>query len=84
MRDFLIDTFEKLIGLIVIVMIIAVLVGGIALLFTGLPGSAFQGLGVLLVGTLYVVILGGGMYLLLGIYRNTKRTAEAVEKLLEK
>jgi hypothetical protein len=44
-------------------------------------GGPLMGLFVLIAGAVYLVLVGGFMYLGLGIYQNTKRTAEAVEKL---
>jgi len=38
---------------------------------------------VLIFGGLYVVLMGGMMYLFLGIYDNTKRTAEATERMAQ-
>lgn len=45
------------------------------------PASPLVGLGILIGGALYVVLVGGFLYMGVGIYQNTKRTAEAVEKL---
>ena len=39
------------------------------------------GRAVLIGGGIYVIFIGGLMYMGLGIYQNTKRTAAAVEKL---
>lgn len=75
MRDFFILALEKLIAVIVVLMMIAVVV--IAVAAMGSPqGGALQGLGILIGGGLYVVLMGGMLYLFLGIYHNTKRTAE--------
>lgn len=75
MLDFFILALEKLIAVIILVMMIAVVIAAIAAM--GSPrGGALQGLGILIGGGLYVVMMGGMLYLFLGIYHNTKRTAE--------
>lgn len=75
MRDFFILALEKLIAVVIVLMIIAVLVIGVMAM--GNPrGGILQGLAVLIGGGLYVVMMGGMLYLFLGIYHNTKRTAE--------
>ncbi|MFD2440119.1 hypothetical protein ACFSS8_08560 [Paracoccus kondratievae] len=35
-------------------------------------------------GTIYLILIGGMVYLGLGIYNNTKRTAEAIERLSQR
>ena len=75
MRDFFILALEKLIAVIVVLMMIAVLV--VAVMAMGSPqGGAVQGMAILVGGALYVVLMGGMLYLFLGIYNNTKRTAD--------
>ena len=75
MRDFFILALEKLIAVIVVLMMIAVVV--FAFIAMSSPqGGAVQGLAILVGGALYVVLMGGMLYLFLGIYHNTKRTAE--------
>ncbi len=75
MRDFFILALEKLIAVIIVLLMIGVLV--FAVMATGSPqGSALQGLLILFGGALYVVMMGGMLYLFLGIYHNTRRTAE--------
>ncbi|AUQ52972.1 hypothetical protein [Phaeobacter inhibens] len=83
MGNFFISAFEKLVGVVVVLLLLAV-VGG-AVLATMQPGGGIlAALGVLVVGTLYVILIAGSLYLALGIYNNTKRTAEAVERLASK
>lgn len=82
MRDFFIRSFERLIGVILIISAVVVVI----LAFTGAAQAPSGGQGItiflvtLLVGALYLVLLGGGMYLALGIYHNTLRTANALER----
>jgi hypothetical protein len=85
MRDFFINSFEILVGVIVVLLSIGVVIAAVAVAF-GAGGSEMQGgplagLAILIGGAIYVIFLGGLMYMGLGIYQNTKRTAAAVEKL---
>lgn len=83
MRDFFINLLEKLINVFVIIALIGVVGGAIAASMApqnGVPGVAVA-LGVLVIGVLYVVLMAGFMYLGLGIYQNTRRTAAAMEDL---
>lgn len=83
MRDFFINLLEKLINVFVIITLIGVVGGAIAASMApqnGVPGVAVA-LGVLVIGVLYVVLMAGFMYLGLGIYQNTRRTAAAMEDL---
>ena len=77
MRDFFISTFEKIVGIIVILMGIAVILGAFG---AGAQNGILAFLGVLVFGAVYVVLMGGLMYLGLGIYHNTKRMADAMDK----
>jgi phosphotransferase system glucose/maltose/N-acetylglucosamine-specific IIC component len=78
MRDFFIGALDKLITVIVVLMIIGVVGGALFTMFSPM-GGFLQGLGLLIFGGLYVVLMGGMMYLFLGIYHNTKRTADILE-----
>lgn len=82
MRDFFINTFESLIAVIVVISAIGTVIAGLSTMFTG--GGFFCGVLVLIAGAVYTVVLGGGLYLAFGIYRNTKRTADAVERMAQK
>ena len=88
MRDFFIRAFEVLVGIIVVLLCIGVAVaagiaafGGPGMMGQGAPSGPLVGLGILIGGAIYVVFIRGLMYLGLGIYQNTRRTAEAVERL---
>ena len=78
MRDFFIGSFEKLVAVIVVLLTVVVVIGGISAMASQ---GFFAGLAILVGGALYVVMIGGILYLALGIYHNTMRTADAVEKL---
>ena len=93
MRDFFISGFEILVGIIVVLMIIAVLGAAGAVAFSGggtviqgmpMQGGVLAGVAILVAGLLYVVFLGGLMYLGLGIYQNTKKSAAALERMASK
>lgn len=82
MRDFFINSFEKLVAVIIVLAMIAVVIGGLGAMFSG--DGFLAGLAILIGGTLYVIMLGGMLYLMLGVYHNTRRTADAVERLASK
>ena len=90
MRDFFIKGFEILVGVIVVLMGLGIIAVAGMVAFGGptygmngmqMRGGPLAGLGVLIAGALYLIFVGGIMYLGLGIYQNTRRTAEAIEKL---
>ncbi len=76
MRDFFINSFEKLVAVIVVLMCIGVVVGAFG---AAMEGGILAFLGVLIFGGIYVILMGGFMYLGLGIYHNTKRMADAMD-----
>ncbi len=86
MRDFFIRSLEIVINVVVVIAAIGIIIGAGAALFgggsmqaqTGMPGF-LAALLILIGGFLYLVIMAGFMYLGLGIYQNTKRTAELLE-----
>lgn len=80
MRDFFILWLERIINVIVILGAIGVLIGGLVTMFT-VDGGFLAGLAIWFGGAIYLMLMGGFIYLGLGIYGNTRRTAEAVERL---
>ena len=86
MRDFFINSLQKIVAVLIIVMAVAVLAGGLGVMFAGPAqgGGFLPGLMVLIFGAVYVLVVGGFLYLALGVYDNTKRTAEAVEAMAAK
>lgn len=93
MRDFFINGFEILVGIIIVLLGIGVLVaagaaafGGGGTMVQGMPmqGGPLMGLAILVGGFLYLIFIGGLMYLGLGIYQNTKKTAAAMERMAGK
>lgn len=90
MRDFFIGGFEILVGIIVVLLVLAVFIaagsatfGGGGMMMNGqaMPSGPLVGLGILVGGLIYVVFVAGFMYLGLGIYQNTKKTAAALERM---
>ncbi|WP_373355091.1 hypothetical protein [Pseudoroseicyclus sp. CXY001] len=83
MRDFFIRSFEMLVNVIVVLMVVFWVIAVIGTLIgpagaMGVPkGVAF--VGALVGGGIYVVLMAGLLYMGLGIYQNTKRTADALE-----
>jgi uncharacterized membrane protein len=87
MRDFFIKSLDKLVGIVIVLMAVAVVVAAIGATMGGatmngqhMGGGPLAGLLILVIGAIYILFVGGFMYLGLGIYHNTKRTAEALEK----
>lgn len=83
MRDFFIRSMEWIVNVAMVLGAIAVVISSVVVMF-GAGGGFFQGIGILLVGMLYLILMGGMVYLGLGIYNNTRRTADAVEALVRK
>ena len=75
MRDFFINSLETLINILVVLMIIGVVVAAGVVLFDR-SGGLLAAIGVLIGGGIYVVLTAGMLYLFLGIYQNTKKTAD--------
>ena len=83
MRDFFILWLERIVNAVVILGAAAILIGGVVAMFSP-QGGILQGLLVWLGGAIYLTVMVGMIYLGLGIYNNTRRTAEAVERLAER
>ena len=81
MRDFFIQSFEKLVSVIVVLMMIGSVLGAFV---AGAQEGFLAFVLVLIMGAIYTVLLGGGLYLGLGIYQNTKRSAELLERIVSK
>lgn len=87
MRDFFIGSLETILNVVVVIAFLVLLVAAGAAAFgpgmgpMGQRGGPLAGLFVLIGGGIYLLMIFGFLYLGLGIYQNTRRTAEAVEKL---
>ena len=77
MRDFFINSFEKLVAVLIVLLGIGVVIGAFG---AAQDGGVLAFIGVLIAGSIYVVMVGGLMYLGLGIYHNTKRMADAMDR----
>ena len=80
MRDFMIKSLDTFIWILVVVVAIGAVIGGISTMFAP-QGGFFVGLFVIVVGLLYALLFGGFMFMAIGVYHNTRRTADAVERL---
>lgn len=83
MRDFFINAFEYLLHVIVVLMLLGVIAGAGAILAGAVPdqpSGPVPAVLVLVIGLLYVTFVAGLMYLGLGIYQNTRRMADALER----
>lgn len=90
MRDFFIRSLEVLINILMVVLILGVILVSIAAMagmgnfrVAGMDagGGVLMGLAILIGGSLYIILIGGFMYLGLGIYQNTRRAADALERM---
>lgn len=80
MRDFFILWMERIINVVVVIGAVVVLIAAVTVMFNA-QGGFLAGIGILVGGALYLILMAGMIYLGLGIYANTRRTAEAVEDL---
>jgi len=77
MRETIIKIFEILIWIIGALYAIGGVIGGIFVLAQG----EVAGLGIIIGGLLGAVVIMALFFIQIGIYNNTRRTADAVEKL---
>lgn len=78
MRQLIISSLDMLIWLFAGL----IALGGVIVGFMAMgQGMVLQGLGIVIGGLLYAIIFAGMFFLIIGIHNNTKRTADAVEKL---
>lgn len=80
MRDFFILWMERIVNLAVMIGAAVIVIAAIGATLNA-QGGILAGIAVLVGGTLYLILMAGLIYLGLGIYANTRRTAEAVEEL---
>lgn len=86
MRNLFINSLEMVAHILALILVIGVILFAGMVLFEGFLGvqGLLPALGVLICGLIVVIMTIGMIYLFLGIHRNTKRTAEAVEALQNK
>ena len=80
MRNFVIKSLELIIWIVAGLVAIA----GVILGLIALGSGEIAGLLFIIGGPLYAVLLSGMFFVMIGTYENTKRTAEAVERLAAK
>ena len=78
MRDFVIRSFDLLIWVLTGLMVLSATVFGFGLMMNI---SFFMGLAAIIGGILSAIIFAGSLFLLVGIYDNSKRSAAAMERL---
>ncbi|MBK6466664.1 MAG: hypothetical protein IPL38_08410 [Rhodobacter sp.] len=78
MRALIIKSLDLLVWLLAILIALAGLVIGFMALG---QGQVLPGLGMIVGGVLYAVVFAGMFFILIGIHDNTKRTADAVERM---
>lgn len=85
MRDFFIRGFEAILSVLIIIAAIGIVIAAGVAAFgnaqvEGVPASGpLAGLMILVGGFVALIVYGGILYLGLGIYHNTRRTAELLE-----
>jgi hypothetical protein len=77
MRDFVIKSLDVLIWIVGGLIALAGIAGGLFFLVNG----QMQGLLFMVLGPIYAILFCGMFLLASGVYTNTRRTAEALEKL---
>ena len=77
MRQAIINSLDVLIWIMGALIAIGGVIAGILALSQGEP----MGLAIIIGALLYSIIFMGMFFLIIGMHNNTKRTAEAVEKL---
>lgn len=75
MRQLIINSFDALVWVFGALILVASVIGGLG---TIAQGQTLAGLGIILGGAIYAVLMMGMFFIAIGIYHNTKRTAEAV------
>jgi len=78
MRQFIIKSFETIIWVFGALIAVAGVVFGLMAVANGQP----QGLLFVILGPLYAILMMGIFFIAIAISDNTKRTADAVEKLV--
>lgn len=77
MRELIIKSLDMIVWIVAGLIALAGVIVGVMALGQG----EVAGLGIIIGGLLYAVVFAGMFFLMIGVYTNTKRTAEAIEKL---
>jgi hypothetical protein len=92
MRDFFIRALEAIVNVVVVIAAVVILIAAAAATFGGagmmqgmggmpMGGGPVAGVMILIGGGIYLILVAGFLYLGLGIYQNTRRSAEALERM---
>lgn len=85
MRDFFILWAERLIAVFVVLLALGVVGAAIGVMSQPAPkGGVGLGLLVLVLGLIYVTLIGGLMFVAFGIHRNTRQTNDLLQELLRR
>ncbi|WP_127901965.1 hypothetical protein [Solirhodobacter olei] len=85
MRNFFINSLEKVVNVFVVIAAIGIVIAAVVMVAGGgdvgpsVGARIAAALAVLVGGGLYLIVIGGLLYMGIGIYQNTKRTADALE-----
>jgi len=77
MREFVIKSLDVLVWIVAMVIVIV----GVGAGFMALGQGQSVGLAFIIGGPIYAIVFAGAFFILIGTYNNTKRTADAIEKL---
>lgn len=83
MKNFFIRALERIIAVVLVLGAIGVVIGAFAAMMmpSAQGGGLIPAVMILVGGAIYLMIVGGMVFLGIGIYDNTKRSAEALERL---
>lgn len=76
MKDFVIRAMEFLVWVVGALVLLGGILAGVAFMSQG----QMQGLAFIIGAPIYAIMLCGGFFVAIGIYYNTKRMADAMEK----
>lgn len=81
MRNTIIRIFDILVWIVVVLIMLSSIVGGVG---AGVEsGSTLVGLLVILLGFVSAVLFAGFLFMIYSIYENSRRTADALERLVD-
>ena len=84
MRQAIIGIFEKLVSVAFLIGALIIVFSGFSAMFSHYGGGFWSGV-VFMISGLIILVLGVGMvYVVLGIYENSKRTNELLEEIRNK
>lgn len=84
MRQTIIGIFEKLVSIAFLIGTAIIVIGGVSSMFSHYGGDFWSGLVFILSGMIMLILSVGVVYVVLGIYENSKRTNELLEEIRNK